>query len=100
SNAARARASRIWLAAIEKRIVTAEEKARAKAVFCNCSVCQNESFMEILLLRHGIAEDPAPGMHDGDRALTPKGERKLKDVLVRAREAGARPSVILSSPLL
>lgn len=56
--------------------------------------------MEIYLLRHGIAEDAAPGMRDADRALTPKGRKKLQDVLERAREAGVKPSIVLTSPLL
>jgi phosphohistidine phosphatase len=54
--------------------------------------------MEIYLLRHGIAEDQKPGMRDADRALTDKGVRKLRAVLERAREAGVKPSLILTSP--
>jgi len=56
--------------------------------------------MEIYLLRHGIAEDAHPGMSDFDRPLTPKGVRKLGEVLNRAAESGVQPSVILSSPLV
>ncbi len=54
--------------------------------------------MEIYLLRHGIAEDQKPGMRDADRALTEKGIRKLRGVLERAREAGVKPSLVLTSP--
>jgi phosphohistidine phosphatase len=54
--------------------------------------------MEIYLLRHGIAENGRPGMKDADRALTDEGKEKLKRVLVRARKAGVKPGVILSSP--
>jgi phosphohistidine phosphatase len=54
--------------------------------------------MEIYLLRHGIAENGRPGMKDSDRALTEEGKEKLKRVLARARRAGVKPSVILSSP--
>ena len=54
--------------------------------------------MEIYLLRHGIAEDRAPGGQDAERALTGEGKEKLRRVLRRAREAGVRPSLILSSP--
>jgi len=54
--------------------------------------------MEIDLLRHGIAEDAAPGMPDADRALTSAGRQKLRRVLTRARAAKVEPDVILSSP--
>jgi len=54
--------------------------------------------MEIYLLRHGIAEDGAPGQPDSRRALTTEGKEKLRRVLKRARSADAAPSVILSSP--
>jgi phosphohistidine phosphatase len=54
--------------------------------------------MEIYLLRHAIAENARPGMKDADRALTEEGREKLKRVLFRARGAGLKPGVILSSP--
>lgn len=54
--------------------------------------------MQIYLLRHGIAEDGAPGRPDSERALTPEGREKLNRVLHRARGAGVTPSLILSSP--
>ncbi len=55
--------------------------------------------MEILLLRHGIAEDAHSGLSDAERALTKEGKEKLRRVLTRAAEAGVKPTVILSSPL-
>ena len=55
--------------------------------------------MRVYILRHGIAEDAAPGGSDASRALTPEGIQKLRTVLERAREAGVRPTVILTSPL-
>src|SRR5581483_11959177 len=54
--------------------------------------------MEIYLLRHGIAEDAAPGKPDSDRALTAPGKQKLRRVLARARAAKVEPSLIMSSP--
>ena len=54
--------------------------------------------MEIYLLRHGIAEDGAPGRPDSDRALTQAGRQKLRRVLARAKEARLEPDLILSSP--
>ena len=55
--------------------------------------------MQIYLLRHGIAEDAAPGQSDADRALTAEGREKLRRVLKRAAAAGVAPGAILSSPL-
>jgi phosphohistidine phosphatase len=54
--------------------------------------------MEIYLLRHGIAEDAAPGKPDSERALTAPGRQKLRRVLARAKEAKVQPDLILSSP--
>jgi phosphohistidine phosphatase len=51
--------------------------------------------MEILLLRHGIAENAGPGVPDPERALTPEGREKLRRVL---KQASVKPSLILSSP--
>ena len=54
--------------------------------------------MEIYLLRHAIAEAGRPGLKDADRALTEQGRDKLRRVLKRARGAGVKPDLILSSP--
>ena len=54
--------------------------------------------MELYLLRHGIAESARPGMKDAERALTEEGRVKLRRVLQRAKEAGVKPDLILSSP--
>src|SRR5581483_10349460 len=54
--------------------------------------------MEVYLLRHGIAEDAAPGKPDSDRALTSAGRQKLRRVLARAAAAKVQPTLILSSP--
>jgi phosphohistidine phosphatase len=55
--------------------------------------------MQIYILRHGIAEDAGPGQSDADRALTPEGRKKLRNVLRAAHEAGVAPALILTSPL-
>ena len=54
--------------------------------------------MQIYLLRHGIAENAAPGTPDSERALTGEGREKLRRVLARAHAAEVAPSLILSSP--
>ena len=55
--------------------------------------------MQIYVLRHGVAEEAAPGQSDAARRLTDRGRSKLRTILARAREAGVAPDVILTSPL-
>lgn len=54
--------------------------------------------MELYLLRHSLAEDCSATGRDSDRVLTPEGIARLQRVLELARDAGSRPSLILSSP--
>jgi len=54
--------------------------------------------MDIYILRHGIAEDGQAGHPDAERALTPEGKKKLRNVLRTAARAGVAPSLILTSP--
>ncbi len=54
--------------------------------------------MELYLMRHGIAEEIAPGGRDAERALTAEGQKKLKEVLRTAAKAGVAPALILTSP--
>jgi phosphohistidine phosphatase len=54
--------------------------------------------MEIYILRHGVAEDGQPGQPDSERALTPDGCKKLRNILRTAAAAGVAPSLILTSP--
>lgn len=54
--------------------------------------------MEVYLLRHGVAEEPQIGQPDAERALTPDGRKKLRNVLRAATSAGVAPSLILTSP--
>src|SRR5215831_5241928 len=56
--------------------------------------------MEVYILRHGIAEKMGSGGSDAERALTPKGRQKLRQVMRLARAAAVRPSIILTSPLV
>lgn len=56
--------------------------------------------MQVYLLRHGIAEDNHAGKGDADRELTVEGRRKLRETLRTVAEADAKPSLILTSPLL
>jgi phosphohistidine phosphatase len=53
----------------------------------------------LLLLRHGIAADAAPGLSDSDRALTAEGARRMKRIAVGLKRLGVSPDVVLSSPL-
>jgi len=54
--------------------------------------------VEIHILRHAIADPANPGESDADRALTPDGKKRLRDVLKVAKSAGLAPSLILTSP--
>lgn len=56
--------------------------------------------MQVYLLRHGIAEENRAGESDADRQLTAEGRRKLRETLRTVAEADAKPSLILTSPLL
>jgi phosphohistidine phosphatase len=55
--------------------------------------------MHIYLLRHGIAEDPGPGMRDRDRALTEEGWKRLHKAAPAWRRLCELPEMTLVSPL-
>jgi phosphohistidine phosphatase len=54
--------------------------------------------VEIHILRHAIADPARPGEQDADRAVTPEGRKKLREVLRVAKAAGLAPGLILTSP--
>lgn len=54
----------------------------------------------LLLLRHGIAEEPRAEQSDADRALTARGRSRTRAVLDRLVAVGLRADRLLSSPLL
>ncbi len=54
--------------------------------------------MELYLLRHSFSEERSATGRDADRTLTAEGIANLQRVLELARNAGVRPSLILSSP--
>lgn len=53
-----------------------------------------------ILLRHGIAEDPAPDKKDEDRGLTSEGHTRMKEIARGLERALPKAEVIYSSPLL
>ena len=53
---------------------------------------------ELLLLRHGIAEERSPELPDRTRALTDKGRQRTRAVLERALALGLVADRMLSSP--
>jgi phosphohistidine phosphatase len=53
---------------------------------------------ELLILRHGTAEDRAPSGRDADRDLTPKGEAQARAAGVALAALGLQPDVVLASP--
>lgn len=53
---------------------------------------------ELLLLRHGIAEERRANLADGRRALTPEGRLRTEAVLQRLVALGLECDLLLSSP--
>lgn len=56
--------------------------------------------VHIHLLRHGIAEDQAPGGDDAARALTDEGHKRLRKAAAAWRKLVVPPDVVWTSPLL
>ena len=54
--------------------------------------------MQLFVIRHGIAEDAAPGQDDASRELTEDGERKLKKIVKGLRRLDVDFERILTSP--
>ena len=54
---------------------------------------------ELLLLRHGIAEERRVDLPDWSRSLTPEGRQRTEAVLQRLLELGLGCDLLLSSPL-
>ncbi|MGF1464890.1 MAG: histidine phosphatase family protein [Sandaracinaceae bacterium] len=54
--------------------------------------------MELLIVRHAIAEDRRPGLRDEDRKLTAKGKKRFQRHVAALGQLGLAPTVILHSP--
>lgn len=54
----------------------------------------------IVLLRHGIAEDPSPEKADDERGLTAEGHARMKQIARGLEQSFPRAGAIYSSPLL
>ncbi len=54
--------------------------------------------MQLVLFRHGIAEDPAEGIADAERALTPLGLERTAEAARGLSRLIDRPTRILTSP--
>ncbi|MCE1229898.1 MAG: histidine phosphatase family protein [Firmicutes bacterium] len=52
----------------------------------------------ILLIRHGIAEDPLPGRPDAERSLTVEGWEKTRAAMTGLVRLGHAPTQAVSSP--
>ena len=53
---------------------------------------------KLLLIRHGLAEDPRPGRADADRALTAQGWARTRLAMAGLVARGYRPARGVSSP--
>ncbi len=56
--------------------------------------------MDLLLIRHGAAEDRRDDLPDAERALTAKGRRAAKKAMRGLEDAGVRLDLLLHSPWL
>ncbi len=54
--------------------------------------------MQLYVIRHGIAEDPRPGLDDADRALTSDGEKKFRREVKGLRSLDIAFDRVLTSP--
>ena len=56
--------------------------------------------LELLLVRHGIAEERSEGVDDAQRSLTPEGRERTTQQLERLLELELDCDLVLSSPLV
>ena len=56
--------------------------------------------MQLLVFRHGIAEDRRPDSDDASRRLTDEGVSKTKEAARGLARIAPRPATLLSSPLV
>ncbi|MEM6333552.1 MAG: phosphohistidine phosphatase SixA [Planctomycetota bacterium] len=54
--------------------------------------------MDLLLFRHGIAQDRSAEVDDSDRPLTPRGIERTRLAAVGLARIAERPELVLSSP--
>lgn len=54
----------------------------------------------IVFLRHGTAEDPAPGKDDAERSLTPEGHAEMKQISRGLEVLLAKADAVVASPLV
>jgi phosphohistidine phosphatase len=59
-----------------------------------------EAKRELVLLRHGIAEERSPDRADAGRALTDQGRQRTRAVLRKALSLGLQAERLVSSPLV
>ncbi|AFY36539.1 phosphohistidine phosphatase, SixA [[Leptolyngbya] sp. PCC 7376] len=56
--------------------------------------------MDLYLFRHGIAAERSELIHDAERPLVAKGQRRTRQVAKRLRQIGVQFDEIVTSPLL
>lgn len=64
----------------------------------NTSASDNERFL--VLMRHGMAENAAPGTSDFDRSLTPEGHAAMKHIAYGLERVLPRVRAIYASPMV
>lgn len=61
---------------------------------------EDRSLPEVLLMRHGIAQERCDSLSDWERPLTAAGRERTRAVVERVAALGLRADRLLSSPLL
>jgi phosphohistidine phosphatase len=56
--------------------------------------------MRLVLVRHATAVEPAAGLSDADRALTPRGRARFRRAARGLARIVKKPAALLTSPLL
>ncbi len=54
----------------------------------------------LVLLRHGLAEEPSPAKSDAERTLTNEGHARMKEIARGLAEVFPKAEVVYSSPLI
>jgi len=56
--------------------------------------------VRLLIIRHAIAAERAPGMSDDERPLTPEGEQRFRKAAKGLARISGRPDALFTSPLV
>ena len=67
-----------------------------RATLCGCVL--SSKWVELFLLRHGIAEERIDGLDHPDRPLTVRGRQRTQAVVAHLAACGLRAERLITSP--